>query len=76
MTALPPFDDQWVPLTLTATPDGNGKAEGVLTVGGAIYHVRGWHRAASGVLKAEVQAVRSAEWEAYLDRVTAKAVAP
>lgn len=69
MPDLPPFPDGWSDLTLIVSqgPDGIG---GTLTIGGAAYHVRGWHRAASGVLKAEVQAIRDPEWEAYLERAT------
>lgn len=70
--SLPPFPDAWLPLTITATPDGKGGAEGVLSIGPATYILRGWHRAASGVLKGEVQAPRDAAFEEYMDRVLGK----
>lgn len=49
-----PIPHAWRPATLTLTPGPTGH-EGVLTLDGVTVLVRGWHKAASGVVRFECQ---------------------
>lgn len=69
MTDLPPFEDAWHSLHLTL----DGKGGGVLTIGGATWHVRAWQKVGTGQARAEVQPPRDPEWEKYLERISALA---
>jgi len=66
-------DDPWSDLTLTLSAQDDGTFSGVLTMrqGSAIplhWQIEGWHKAATGVVKARIRAEPDHEWREYLRR--------
>lgn len=63
---LPPHPDRWKPATLVLVPGADGH-EGQIQWDGMVIYVRRWHRAASGVVKCELQHQADAAMQALVD---------
>lgn len=63
MTDLPPLPnpEDWMDFTLTAAPGGGG----VVSIEHTVYHLRGLHKPASGILRGQLQIKRDPAWEAF-----------
>ena len=67
-----PPDGQWINLTVTVAKQDDGSYAGTMHVGVAGWHVRGWHKGADGVLRAEICAPSDPVWDAVMDQMGSK----
>jgi hypothetical protein len=58
----------WQPLTMDMRKLPDGSVSGVLTLGLFQFHLRGWHKDASGILRAEYAPKLDGEWMAEMTR--------